>query len=85
MNALIAKAAAADEIPAIHAAYQQQIDQILAGNKEAIAKGRRVVALERGTVNAPAPTTAPAGLLSREQRLMAKTLGVSEADYAKNL
>ena len=83
--ALIAKAAAADEIPAIHAAYQQQIDQILAGNKEAIAKGRRVVALERGTVNAPAANTAPAGTLSKEQRLMAKTLGVSEADYAKNL
>ena len=87
--AMLVKAMAADKIPALVAAHRAEITAILAGNKEAIARGQKVVALEKGSVNAPA--AAVAGKLSslaglnKEQRMMAKTLGVSEEDYAKNI
>lgn len=75
------RAVASDMLPAI---YQQQLRDVIAGNKDAVAKAQRVVALEKGTQNAPAAKTVSSFGLTADEKAMAKDLGVSEKDYAAN-
>ena len=75
------RAVASDMLPVI---YQQQLRDVIAGNKDAVAKAQRVVALEKGTQNAPAAKPASSFGLSADEKAMAKDLGVSEKDYAAN-
>ena len=78
---MAARAIAADKMPAI---YQRQLQEIMAGNKDAIAKAQRVVAMEKGSISAPASVPAPGYGLSDAEKQMAKDFGVTEKDYAAN-
>ena len=78
---MAARAIAADKMPAI---YQRQLQEIMAGNKDAIAKAQRVVAMEKGSISAPISAPAPGYGLSDAEKQMAKDFGITEKDYAAN-